>query len=119
MALAGTAFAQAFKGGTAGEPALDAKRSGVVNEESDERPRDEMSPHESYSNTDKNVDNAPVYAPGTDPAPRDNATGQKSGETATTPNRPISDSLRAKPVSAGGPGVFLRKLRGFDEPAFR
>jgi hypothetical protein len=84
-----TAFAQDSKGGTAGEPAPDAKRSGVVNEESGERPRDQMNPHKNYSNTEKNVDNAPVYAPGTDTAPRDNAAGQqKSGETATTPKPP-------------------------------
>lgn len=86
VALAGAAFAQDSKSGTAGEPAPDVKRSGTVNEKSAERPADEMNPHKNYSNTEKNVDNAPVYAPGTDPARRDDAAGkQKSGETATTP----------------------------------
>ena len=72
--------------GKPGEPAPDVKRSGVVNEKSGERPREEMNPHPNYSNTDKKVDRAPVYAPGIDTAPRDGAAGpQKSGETATTP----------------------------------
>ena len=48
MVVAGTAFARDLKGGTAGDPAPDAKRSGVVNEEPGERPRDEMSPHANY-----------------------------------------------------------------------
>ena len=72
--------------GTAGEPAPDVKRSGVVKEHSAERPREEMNPNPNYSNTEKKVDQAPVYAPGTDTAPRDGAAGpQKSGEPATTP----------------------------------
>jgi hypothetical protein len=45
-----------------------------------------MNPHPDYSNTDKKVDQAPVYAPGTAGVPQDNAAGpQRSGETATTP----------------------------------
>jgi hypothetical protein len=75
--------------GTSGEPAQDVKRDGVVNETSGERPREEMNPHPDYPNTDRKGDRAPVYAPGTDMAPRDGAAGpQKSGETATTP-RPM------------------------------
>jgi hypothetical protein len=86
VALAGAAWAQYSTSGTAGEPAPDVKRSGVVNEKSGERPADEMNPHKNYSNTEKKVDNAPVYAPGTETAPRDNAAGaQKKGKTATTP----------------------------------
>jgi hypothetical protein len=86
MAFAGSAVAQNSRSGTAGEPAPDVKRSGTANEKSGERPRDEMNPHKNYSNTEKNVDKAPVYAPGIDTAPRDGAAGaQKSGETATTP----------------------------------
>ena len=86
VALAGAALAQNSKSGTAGEPAADVKRSGVANEKSGERPADEMNPHKNYSNTEKKVDKAPVYAPGTETAPQDNAAGrQKSGETATTP----------------------------------
>jgi hypothetical protein len=73
-------------GVTTGEPAQDVKRDGVVNEKSGERPSEEMNPQPNYSNTDKKVDRAPVYAPGIDTAPRDGAAGpQKSGETATTP----------------------------------
>lgn len=73
-------------GGTAGDPARDVKRDGMVNEKATERPRDEMNPHPNYSNTDKKVDRAPVYAPGTDPSRRDGAAGEpKSGEPATTP----------------------------------
>jgi hypothetical protein len=86
LVLAGAASAQNSKSGTAGEPAPDVKRSGVAKEKSGERPREEMNPHPNYSNTEKKVDKAPVYAPGTETAPRDGAAGaQKSGETATTP----------------------------------
>jgi hypothetical protein len=74
---------------SSGEPAPDAKRSGVVNQDSAERPREEMNPHPNYSNTDKKVDQAPVYAPGIDTGRPDGAVPpQKSGETATTP-RPL------------------------------
>lgn len=73
-------------GGSAGDPAPDVKRQGVVNERSAERPQVEMNPHPDYSNTDKKVDQAPVYAPGTAGVPQDNARDpQRSGETATTP----------------------------------
>jgi hypothetical protein len=45
-----------------------------------------MNPHPNYSNTDKKVDQAPVYAPGTDTGRPDGAVPpQKSGEPATTP----------------------------------
>jgi hypothetical protein len=78
--------AQQPQSGTAGEPAPDAKRSGVVNEKSAEQPFEEMNPNPNYSNTEKKVDQAPVYAPGTDASRRDDAAGeQKSGEPATTP----------------------------------
>jgi hypothetical protein len=80
------ALAQQAGSGTAGEPAQDVKRSGVVNEDSAERPFDEMNPNPNYSNTEKKVDRTPVYAPGTSPAREDGAVPpQKSGETATTP----------------------------------
>jgi hypothetical protein len=73
-------------GGSVGDPAPDAKQRGVVNEGSAERPQVEMNPHPDYSNTDKKVDQAPAYAPGTAGVPQDNAPGpQRSGETATTP----------------------------------
>ena len=74
------------RGGSAGEPAPDVKRQGVVNEHSAERPQVEMNPHPDYSNTDKKVDQAPVCAPGTAGVPQDNAAGrQRSGETGTRP----------------------------------
>lgn len=86
VGLASAASAQYSTSGTAGEPTPDVKRSGVVNEKSGERPADEMNPNKNYSNTEKKVDQAPVYAPGTDKARRDGAAGpQKSGATATTP----------------------------------
>lgn len=85
---AGAAYAQYSQSGTAGEPTPDVKRSGVVNEKSAERPFDEMNPHKNYSNTEKDVDKAPVHAPPLNPGPnvtKDNAAGpQKSGETSTT-----------------------------------
>jgi hypothetical protein len=85
MLVAGSAVAQQPQN-TTGEPSPDAKRSGVVNQDSAERPREEMNPHPNYSNTDKKVDQAPVYAPGTDASRIDGAVPpQKSGEPATTP----------------------------------
>jgi hypothetical protein len=84
--LVATSAAAQQPQGTAGEPSPDAKRSGVVNQDSAERPREEMNPHPNYSNTDKKVDQAPVYAPGTDASRIDGAVPpQKSGEPATTP----------------------------------
>jgi hypothetical protein len=86
--IAGTVAAQQ-PGNSAGEPSPDVKRSGVVNQDSAERPREEMNPTPNYSNTDKKVDEAPVYAPGTDASRNDGAVPpQKSGEPATTP-RPL------------------------------
>ena len=85
MFVAGAAAAQQPRN-SAGEPAPDAKRSGVTNQDSAERPREEMNPYQNYSNTDKKVDQAPVYAPGTDAGRVDGAVPpQKSGEPATTP----------------------------------
>jgi hypothetical protein len=85
-ALAATSAAAQQPSNSSGEPSPDVKRSGVVNQDSAERPREEMNPHPNYSNTDKKVDQAPVYAPGTDTGRPDGAVPpQKSGEPATTP----------------------------------
>jgi hypothetical protein len=66
---AGAAYAQTSESGSAGKPAPDVQRSGVVNERSAERPFDEQNPNPNYSNTEKPVKVEPGHNPDLKPGP--------------------------------------------------